>query len=348
MPQAQRPCHQDRTPNQVHTGRSGPLVGFSNMALPIVKRGRYYYVKGTVSWGNKKLVIRQTTGRTVKSEARQVADDIYQQALNRLKGGTGAALFSTAALEWVQFKRPGITDIDNLKKISDFFRDKTVDEIRPEDWTAFCRIHLSSHKPSSVNRIRSTLNAVLRSASREIKLDKLKDNEERNVFLSVENQERLLAAYPDFIRPFFITLCYQGMRRGEALKLEWKHINFDENIIHMPGRITKSGMPRTIPMHPRVKENLQHNHPVFLFTNQSGNPYKTIEGPRKVHQTARSKVGLEYFRIHDWRHHWASRMVMVGASIKTLMDLGGWESESMVMRYTAVSDEHNRSTLNKL
>lgn len=263
-----------------------------------------------------------------------------------LKGGRKAAPFSAAALDWIEFNRPGATDRDNLKKLSPFFRDKTVDEITNDDWEAFCRLHLSSHKPSSVNRIRNTLNAVLRSASRKIELSKLKDKDERNVFLSIEDQDRLLAAYPDFIRPYFIMLCYQGVRKGEAIKLEWKHVNLEQGIIYMPGSITKSGKARSMPIHPRVEASLKKRHDKLVFVNRLGNPYK--KPPRKVHETARAKVDLDHFTMHDWRHHWASRMALVGANIKTLKDLGGWESESMVTRYLSISDEHNRNTINKL
>ena len=41
-------------------------------------------------------------------------------------------------------------------------------------------------------------------------------------------------------------------------------------------------------------------------------------------------------------------MMMNGSNIKTLMKLGGWATERMVMKYADVADEHMKDTLNKL
>lgn len=318
------------------------------MALHLIRRGSFYHINDTVSWGNKSVRIRQTTGRTSKAEARQVADAVYHQAMQQLRdGGSAAVPFSIAALDWVKTKKRGDTDVRNIERLSNFFKHKSTDQITAEDWLLYCRQHLSDRRPATVNRIRATLNAVLQSASTSVELYKAKDKSERNVFLSVEQQERLLAAYPDYVRPFFICLCYQGLRRNEAISLQWRDINFDTDTIQIRDENSKSGIGRVIPLHPRTRDALAHNHPTHVFVNRFGKPYAK-EGPRAAHETARARAGLDYFRIHDWRHHWASRLVMVGANVKTLMALGGWSSERMVMRYAAVSDEHNRDTLNRL
>jgi integrase len=54
----------------------------------------------------------------------------------------------------------------------------------------------------------------------------------------------------------------------------------------------------------------------------------------KAHATAIARMakrrtplrpnGGEDFRIHDWRHHWASHCVMSGMDLLTLKRLGGW------------------------
>lgn len=318
------------------------------MALHLIRRGSIYHINDTVSWGNKRIRIRQTTGRTSKAEARQVAESVYHQAMNQLRGGGNTAVpFSIAALDWVKTKRRGDTDVRNIERLSDFFKDQTTDQITAEDWLRFCRQHLSDRRPATVNRIRATLNSVLQSASTSIDLYKAKDKSERNVFLSVEEQERLLAAYPDYARPFFICLCYQGLRRNEAISLQWRDVKLEHDQLQIRDENSKSGIGRILPLHPRTRDALAQRHPTHVFVNRFGQPYAK-EGPRAAHETARARAGLDYFRIHDWRHHWASRLIMVGASIPTLMALGGWSSERMVMRYAAVSDEHNRDTLNRL
>jgi len=52
------------------------------------------------------------------------------------------------------------------------------------------------------------------------------------------------------------------------------------------------------------------------------------------------RTGIEKFRFHDLRHTWASWHVMNGTSLQELMELGGWKSYEMVLRYTRLAPEH--------
>ena len=44
-----------------------------------------------------------------------------------------------------------------------------------------------------------------------------------------------------------------GMRRGELLAIQWKHVNFDTGVLHIP--VTKTGKPRSIPLTDRARGN---------------------------------------------------------------------------------------------
>ena len=52
------------------------------------------------------------------------------------------------------------------------------------------------------------------------------------------------------------------------------------------------------------------------------------------------RAGIEGFRWHDLRHTWASWHVQSGTSLQELMELGGWSTMEMVMRYAHLAADH--------
>jgi integrase len=52
------------------------------------------------------------------------------------------------------------------------------------------------------------------------------------------------------------------------------------------------------------------------------------------------RTGIQNFRFHDLRHTWASWHVMNGTGLQELMELGGWKSYEMVLRYAHLAPEH--------
>jgi integrase len=180
------------------------------------------------------------------------------------------------------------------------------------------------------------------------------------VYLTLAEQERLLAAYSQWAWPVALVLCYQGMRSQEALRMDWRHVSLERATIHLPAQGSKSGKGRTVPMHPRVRWALAmiwHGRgrpgdgPVFL--SRRGTPYsdtRAVGGNplTKAHTTACTRASVTPFRVHDWRHHWASHMVMSGCDLPTLMRLGGWVTPRMVQRYAAVSGDHMATAIARL
>jgi integrase len=93
-----------------------------------------------------------------------------------------------------------------------------------------------------------------------------------------------------------------------------------------------------------------------VFLNRLGEPYADprehrLPGGspiRKAHETACRRAGITGFRVHDWRHHWASHCVMAGIDLETLRLEGGWASLCMVERYATVSAAHRANAMRKL
>ncbi|MAB40268.1 MAG: hypothetical protein CL525_14390 [Aequorivita sp.] len=317
--------------------------------LSLYKRKDVWHIRGTVTDGNRVVTVRKSTGQTAKRKAVEICRYIEDTILTEMKGGISMLPFITAANTWLSIKPRGATDkyiTDILKK---HFANYQLNHINQDAWQHFVAKNLYGRKPSNINRYRATFVSILNTASVSPKITKEKEFNDRIRFLTYEEQERLLAEYPAFIRLLFITLCYQGLRLSEAVSLLPPHINLEANTLLVEK--SKNGKRRIMPMHDRVRKgfwSLDLSRSTSVFTNSAGVPYADPRNLRGVHVRSCRRAGITDFTIHDWRHHWASRLVMAGASMPVLMKLGGWSSERMVLRYASVSDEHTTDTLMRL
>ena len=63
---------------------------------------------------------------------------------------------------------------------------------------------------------------------------------------------------------------------------------------------------------------------------------------------ALKRAGITDFTFHDLRHTWASWHVMSGTSLQELMELGGWKSYEMVLRYAHLAPEHLKKAASRI
>jgi integrase len=239
----------------------------------------------------------------------------------------------------------------------------------PEAWAAWQRAH-PDHSPATVTRYRALILSAVRMAcaARDVPAPALPavdaDRGDRVAMLTADERKRLLAAYSPHAACPVLVLAHQGMRTQEVLRLDWRDVDLTREDIRIGvrsgGHRTKSRRGRVVPMHPHVRLLLvgmwhaagkPSAGPVFL--SQRGEPYAdtTDLGGNplaKAHATACRKAGVKGFRVHDWRHDWAARMVMAGVDLFSLMKLGGWSSLAMVERYGSVSGDHLRDAMKRL
>ena len=57
---------------------------------------------------------------------------------------------------------------------------------------------------------------------------------------------------------------------------------------------------------------------------------------------------LEGYTWHGNRHTFASRLVMAGVDLRTVQQLGGWQSLAMVQRYAHLAPDHLRAAVERL
>jgi site-specific recombinase XerD len=74
-----------------------------------------------------------------------------------------------------------------------------------------------------------------------------------------------------------------------------------------------------------------------------------VERARKALEAEERATGhLEAYTWHGNRHTFASRLVMAGVDLRTVQQLGGWQSLAMVQRYAHLAPDHLRAAVERL
>jgi integrase len=339
--------------------------------LHVRKRGEVWYARGVVRVGSQAIEVAEySTGCRTRSDAEaQAAAREASIRADLLAGPEGKARKQTVAdaiLAYLQ--RPGgvpAYDVDRLADLNERIGDRPISDVAGA-WHRWLVTRGAEMAPGTAARWRAILQAALGHWAKahgvqSPRLPTVKQkHEERIVFLSLEQTKCLLSSYTPSARPVALVLAYQGMRTQEALRLEWRNVDWGRNELRIPGERTKTGRGRTVPMHPQVRETLEaiwlqlgrpQDGPVFLSAR--GEPYQDTRGKggnpiKRAHATACKRAGISGFRVHDWRHSWAANMVMAGVDLPTLMRLGGWRTMAMVARYASVTTEHMAEAIARL
>jgi integrase len=338
--------------------------------LSIRRRGKVYHARGTVRVGRE---IREVKEHSTGCREREAAEG-YMHRLEAeirdeiLHGPAGRARRMTCAEAMHEYlERPGglhRMDVWRLGELGDVLGDVPISDLRA-GWARFKAQRCAGLAPATVDRFRATLQAAINHAARERgfqapAISHIKFHNERVRYLTQPQREALLAAYAPHVQPIALALCFQGCRTQEALQLLWGDVDLDRETLWF-GR-TKTGEPRTVTMHPRVLaafKSLERAVPTaHVFLSARSSPYSDTRDYKlpggnplsKAHSTACRRAGIQNFTVHDWRHHWASSMVMAGVDLVTIQRMGGWSKKSfrMLLRYAAVSTEHMAAAMRRI
>jgi integrase len=238
--------------------------------------------------------------------------------------------------------------------------------ITPEWIRAFIRKRTDEKAgPAMVNRslqaLRRGLN-ILREDGRIAVVPKVKLMKEpaaRRDFLEPATFEELLGALPSYLRPLILLLYWTGVRKGEALAIEWDQVDLDAREIRLHDEQTKSGEPRVLPLPSRVVDLLRVIKPkhgkVFDGTNLRtewetacavvGLGVRTLmesqheRSDRDKPRIARSKwYKYKGLRLHDMRRSAVRNLRVLGGVPETVaMKISGHKTRAVFDRYNIVT-----------
>lgn len=172
--------------------------------------------------------------------------------------------------------------------------------------------------------------------------------------------EHALASDPDWGTAIAF-VAWTGCRRGEVCGLRWMDVDFDgksaliaQSVVSVPGGVqikgTKTGEMRRIALGTKTVAILRA-HQVRCETRAAAceatlapdayvfSPSADCGSPYNPHTMTRVFVEMCHaakvpdMRLHDLRHHSATALLKMGASVGEVMDRHGWKTVEMVNRY---------------
>ncbi|MBZ2173408.1 site-specific integrase [Nitratidesulfovibrio sp. SRB-5] len=153
---------------------------------------------------------------------------------------------------------------------------------------------------------------------------------------------------------FTLFCALTGCRASEAFNLKWAAV--DIGLPAVTFYQTKNGDSRTLPISNSLVEMLREIGPrgpsEHVFLSRSGNPY--CEAPcsykAAVHDLGLNEGRAVHDRVvfHTLRHTAATRMAQSGIPLRDLMDVGGWKTAAMALRYQHSEDKVKKHAMSVL
>lgn len=214
----------------------------------------------------------------------------------------------------------------------------------------------SKRSPSTINRYTAVLSATFGYAVKKLRwivenpcrtLSKLKESSGRDRILKNEEITRLLDACKQskssLLYPIVLFAITTGARRGEILKLEWRHVDLEKGIAFLTE--TKNGRPRSVALSDSVIAELKALYslcnPTKLLVFASKTAFGQID-IKKGWMQAVQRAGLIDYHFHDLRHQFATLAAGQGASNVELATAMGHRTLSQLLRYSNLDAKNSK------
>lgn len=257
--------------------------------------------------------------------------------------------------------RPGV-DICHIKTMKSFFKTKSMRAITVNDIEGYKAAREQTVAEVTTNRSLSILKHLFscacdwemadRNPARKVRNFKEDEFPERRI-LEKQEIKRLLdygqVSKNKLLYPFLVVALNTGMRKTEILSLRWKYVDFPNSIISIPGEITKTKKPRTIPMNTMVIKTLANIKQVNEFVFASSRKKGRLKGIDLSFKTTCRKAGIEGVTVHALRHTCASVMINeLNINVVQVQHILGHTRLDMTLRYIHLSDKPLREAIDKM
>lgn len=165
--------------------------------------------------------------------------------------------------------------------------------------------------------------------------------------VSIDEERKVLAAAAPHLREIITAGLDTGMRRGELLNQRWEHVDFNRKLLFVTRSKTAGGEGREIPLTERVHSLLlSRQQPEGLVFTFNKLPIKAVKTAWKA---AIRRAGIRYYRFHDLRHTFNTRLMEAGVMQEIRKALMGHSTGKDVNSiYTHVELPAKREAVRKL
>ncbi|MEK4305894.1 site-specific integrase [Oceanobacillus sp. FSL K6-0251] len=308
------------------------------------KRNTYYYsVYVDLPNGEKKRFMKR--GFKSKKEAKDAEIDFLYNFDVEDEENLSFGKIADMYLDWYRKRRKesSYMKIESVVRIhlKPRFEHKKIKDISKRDVIRFHDHLLDNLGVASAKKVHTVLSATLNYA---IRLEYLKVNVAREVgniemkepkrldFWTIDEFKQFIQEADELLfRTLFMVLFYGGLRKGEALALTWKDIDFDNNTIDINktvyhNRVTspknessnrKIKMPQhTMKLLGELKLQNKNKIDYVVFGEYFNHVSHTTIDRRFEEYIKQSKV--KRIRIHDLRHSHASYLINLGNDIQII------------------------------
>ncbi len=324
--------------------------------MSLFKRGRVYwayvYMDGTRH--------AKSTGTGNVRQAHLI-EDKFKEELNLKRHGVQQPepdmTFGELAARFLAECSPKPYHIDRLKVLLPYFAEVPIGRIHKGAAREYRRYRHSQKAISeaTVNRDLQALRHFLFWAVDEGFLTTnplshpplVRERRKPRHVMNLAEEELLLKAVAPHLQPIVVAALDTGMRRGEILGQRWEHIDLSRGLLQVTRSKTAGGEAREIPLTNRLQDLLvprfQPEGLVFTF---NGHPIRVIKTAWK---TAIFRAGIRYYRFHDLRHTFNTRLMEAGVMQEVRKAIMGHSSgEDVHSTYTHVELPAKREAIRKL
>ncbi len=319
-----------------------------------------------MQWYEAGRARQKTTKETDRRKALNKLNEQLKEAERKTTSG-GSKLLVKDLLqellsEYARLNRKSLYDTKirvEGKLIAHFGGMKAIEVGEPQI-NGFIDAHRATLSNATINRYLSALRTAYSIARRQGILDYLphipilREDNVRQGFVGQDQYETLRKALPDHLRAVFVCGYHTGARRGELLRVRIADVDFASKEIKLPGRATKNGQPKTLPIYGDMAAALemqiawvrkQWPRCPWLFVWRGK---RLLSLTQKAWRTATKAAGLPGLLFHDLRRSAIRNMEHAGIPRAVAMAMSGHKREDVYRRYCIVDEREIQAAAAKL